>query len=237
MSLGTMYLIFLFVIITFRLCLHLLRLPYVSKCYSTQVEPVKQNIMKTFSAQEFQISSRLPNVPGTESVRMILLQTLVEKCGAIIARSAPRKEVFHRSLGLPAVSIPKSQAKIAQLHWSCSTTSQLRWAPCMLYKEQCRWPQKHCITHVKSSLKEPQSLQTGHESRSEWNSMSWIRTWFKAWFIVTLHGVCFRRCSQPYNETAKEAVQAARRRAHLSQHVWLHTHTEKIDVKNDSKEK
>ena len=116
MSLGTMYLIFLFVIITFRLCLHLLRLPYVSKCYSAQVEPVKQNIMKTFSAQEFQISSRLPNVPGTESVRMISLQTLVEKCGAIIARSAPRKEVFHRSLGLPAVSIPKSQAKIAQLH-------------------------------------------------------------------------------------------------------------------------
>ena len=60
MSLGTMYLIFLFVIITFRLCLHLLRLPHVSKCYSTQVEPVKQNIMKTFSAQEFQISSGDP---------------------------------------------------------------------------------------------------------------------------------------------------------------------------------
>ena len=57
MLLGTMYLIFLFVIITFRLCLHLLRLPHVSKCYSTQVEPVKQNIMKTFSAQELQISS------------------------------------------------------------------------------------------------------------------------------------------------------------------------------------
>ena len=38
-----MYLIFLFVIITFRLCLHLLRLPHVSKCYSAQVEPVKQN--------------------------------------------------------------------------------------------------------------------------------------------------------------------------------------------------
>ena len=127
--------------------------------------------------------------------------------------------------------VPYRQARSAQLHWSFSTTSQLRWALCMLYKEQCRWPQTHCTTHVKSSLKEPQSLQTGHESRSEWNSMSWIRTWFKAWFIVTLHGVCCRRCSQPYNETAKEAVQAARRRAHLSQHVWLHTHTEKIDVK------
>ena len=121
MSLGTMYLIFLFVIITFRLCLHLLRLPHVSKCYSTQVEPVKQNIMKTFSAQEFQISSRLPNVPGTESVRMISLQTLVEKCGAIIARSAPRKEVFHRSLGLPAVSIPRAKQK---LH-SCIEVAQL----------------------------------------------------------------------------------------------------------------
>ena len=43
--------------------------------------------------------------------------------------------------------------------------------------------------------------------------MSWIQTWLRAWFIVTLHGVCCRRCSQPYNETAKEAVQAARRRA------------------------
>ena len=109
--------------------------------------------------------------------------------------------------------VPYRQARSAQLHWSFSTTSQLRWALCMLYKEQCRWPQTHCTTHVKSSLKEPQSLQTGHESRSEWNSMSWIRTWFKAWFIVTLRGVCCRRCSQPYNETAKEAVQAARRRA------------------------